>query len=218
MNGSGEFQLQRSDPRTLRPSAATGNASARTSDERCSDTTTASVVDRPPFPGVTLAFEGPLPHPTILDAYTRVPGAAELVLEMARDEQRHRHAMELRQRAFDEMALDVEAGDMAEEWALWRRGQVVGACVVAFIALVGTVGTVLLATIGASPWVTGVSSLIPVGSVVAIVRTWMLDGKSKRERERRGALSAVTPGAKSRSVDRPADVTADATATPAPRP
>ncbi|MEZ4453306.1 MAG: DUF2335 domain-containing protein [Nannocystaceae bacterium] len=132
-----------------------------------------------------------MPHPSILEAYARVSGAAELVLEMARAEQRHRHEMEARRRQLDELALDAQATDNAEEWALWRRGQVVGACVVAFIALVGTIGTVLLAYLGANAWVTGLSSLIPVGSVVAIVRTWMLDGKSKREREHPGGARSI---------------------------
>jgi uncharacterized membrane protein len=48
-------------------------------------------------------FQGPLPHPQLLEGYEKiVPGSAERILKMAEEQQTHRHGME-------RQALQVES-------------------------------------------------------------------------------------------------------------
>lgn len=53
---------------------------------------------------------GPLPHPHILSGYEElIPGAARTILDMAREEQRHRHNMENRATAYPYFGMGLGA-------------------------------------------------------------------------------------------------------------
>jgi uncharacterized membrane protein len=92
---------------------------------------------------------GPLPHPRILSLYQEViPGAAREILDMAREEQRHRHRMENRETAYPYVGMGLGG--------LCLLSCIVGAVFVAVHAYSEKIG---LALIGA-PVLTGVGWFI----------------------------------------------------------
>jgi uncharacterized membrane protein len=88
-------------------------------------------------------FSGPLPPPDILRQYNEiVPGSAETILEMAKNEQAHRHKL--------------DDGESAGGLTLAKRGQLIGG----FLAFIAVVGSIYLLETGKS--IAGLAVLVGV--------------------------------------------------------
>lgn len=133
----------------------------------------------------SVEMQGPLPPPSILAGYERViPGAAAQILEMAKAEQLHRHALEAEQQRAEvaEAKRDSElAGFDAERYdSRHRLGQWWGA----IIAAACVVGAIASAFLGAGALqVAAFLSLPVIGIVRAVRQSFEPSAKSKPESE-----------------------------------
>lgn len=119
---------------------------------------------------VTQAFEGPVPHPSILEHYNKIiPDAAERILRMAERENEHRHQQE------DEalkanISVQERQITLAEiqSKAVFRSdalGQILGAAV----GLTSVFGAIYLATISQG-WVAAALVGLPLAGIIRALR------------------------------------------------
>ena len=96
----------------------------------------------------SISFKGPIPPPALLKDYDKVkPGLADTIIEMAKDEQDHRHRWE---------SSSLKAHQSDRRLSLWLG---------AGIAAIGILGAVVMAYLG-HPWVAA-SALVPgVGGIL----------------------------------------------------
>ncbi len=121
-------------------------------------------------------FRGPLPPPDVLADYNKVyPGCGKEVVQMARDEQRHRHQIEDRQ----------TDGDLT----LAKRGQLIGG----FLALALVIGAIYL--VSHDKPVSGLSVL--GGVVVAFGGAFIYD------RYQRARDAKQQKGRETQEIDKP---------------
>lgn len=107
------------------------------------------------------SFSGPMPHPNILKGYEEVlPGAAERILQMAENEQQHRHKQEDR----------ICKGSVSQV----KRGQWIALFVVVMLTAVATALTLLgQQTVGG----------IIFGTTIAAVTTIFIVSKNRDKKD-----------------------------------
>lgn len=101
-------------------------------------------------------WAGPLPPPAALEHFERIaPGAAERLLQMAEQEQKHRHALEA-------AAMQTQQ----ETVRLTARDNIVG-MVLGFLALAGSLAAAVWAAATGAPWQVALGFIgLPVTIVV----------------------------------------------------
>ncbi len=127
----------------------------------------ASPTTFPPLPyGQSMTFQGPIPHPQILQGFENiVPGAARELIDLAASESRHRREIETK--ALDSNAwaqkqqLEIANYQNRVTFQLGIIGQVCGA----LIALISILAVVYLA-MNEHETAAYVVALIPIGAII----------------------------------------------------
>jgi uncharacterized membrane protein len=102
------------------------------------------------------SFSGPLPHPTVLQGYNNiVPDAAERIIAMAEQEQKHR--------------IETERKIVDEELKHAKRGQIMGFIIALFLILTATAMAIL--------GYTTISYIIFSITIVGLVSTFVVKRK-----------------------------------------
>lgn len=110
-------------------------------------------------------FRGPLPPPALLEQFDRIePGAADRIIQMAEQEQAHRHELESRRH---EHEAAIERGNQSLE----RRGQTFGFV----LALIVLLGGLTLLVLGQS--VQGFALVI--GDGIALISLFLYNERQK---------------------------------------
>ena len=124
-------------------------------------------------------FEGPIPHPAILQQYdVLVPGAADRLIRMAQDEAVHRRDLESR-------ALQSDIGDRKSGRIEARVGQVFGFLIGVTALVCGTV-----AAVNGAEWF---GTIIGTGGVTALVGVFIW-GRTRKPATEAAKAQPVPPG------------------------
>ena len=114
----------------------------------------------------TQVFEGPVPHPDILNGFEQViPGSAREILDMAQAEALHRRTLEVQA-----TQANIEAQRRQLDLAAYQsravfRSDTVGQVFGLIVSLACVAGAVYLALHG-QPWVAGALAGIPTAAVI----------------------------------------------------
>ncbi len=116
------------------------------------------------------SFEGPLPHPTILQQYdAAIPGAAERIFKLAEQETQHRHAQENAATqaniAAQRQQLDITHYQSRAAFKSDATGQALGF----MVSLACVAASVYLATHG-QPWVASILAGLPLAGIIRALR------------------------------------------------
>jgi len=112
------------------------------------------------------AFQGPIPHPSILAGYEQVlPGAADRIISLAESETKHRHEMEKK-------ILDAEIAGNRSEVREVLMGQVF-----AFIIALSTIGSGAYTAVNGAQFA---GSIIGTAGVSGLVYVFIMGRKNPK--------------------------------------
>ena len=119
---------------------------------------------------VTRSFEGPLPHPSVLQQYDGVvPGAAERILRFAEQETDHIHAQEASANYANIAAQQQQIAIVGNHSKSVFRSDAIGQGLGFFVSLCSIAGSVNLA-LNNQLWVAATVAGLPLAGIIRALR------------------------------------------------